>query len=260
MTSATARQVTGPAGALHIDDGGPADGAIPVVLTHSFAGSSAQWAPQLEHLRRTRRAVAVDLRGQGDSRPPTDGDYAIESLAEDVGAVLDGLGLPNAVLVGHGLGAKAMLEYAAGHPDRVAGLLMAAPPARIPREQAAQMISGLEQDYERMAAAINDRLLAGANDDVRRLVSHDAARVPREDALQIIRASLTHDPTPALERYRGPVLSVTTPDADTPNDIHHLEPGVQHEMMEGTSHWVQLDDPAAFNRILDRFLERVDAS
>ena len=260
MTSATAREVTGPAGTLHVDDGGPAGGAQPVVLTHSFGGSSAQWAPQLEHLRRTRRAVAFDLRGHGASTPPNDGDYAIESLAQDVGAVLDDLGLPKAVLVGHGLGAKAMLEYAAGHSDRVPGLLLAAPPARIPMEQARQMVAGLRQDYERMAGAINDRRLTGAGDEVRTLIARDAARVPQDDALRIIEASLTHDPTRALERYRGPVLAVTTPDADSPNDIHHLVPGVQHEMMEGTSHWMQLDDPAAFNRILDRFLERVDAS
>jgi pimeloyl-ACP methyl ester carboxylesterase len=260
MATATNWHVTGPAGTLFVDDGGVDGGRLPVVLTHSFGGSSAQWAPQLEHLRHSRRAIGIDLRGHGASAAPKDGDYAVESLAADVGAVLQRLGLDRVVLVGHGLGAKAALEYAGAHPDRVAGLVLAAAPARIPHEQAGQMIAGLEQDYERMSAAINARLLAGASDEVRALISRDSARVPRVDALRIITASLGHDPLPALQRYRGPVLAVTTPDADTPDDIQHLVPDVQHETMDGTSHWMQLDKPAAFNRVLDGFLERVEGS
>ncbi len=260
MSSSTGWHVTGPAGTLHVDDGGPDDGFIPVVLAHSFGGSSAQWAPQLEHLRRTRRAIALDLRGHGSSTSAPDGDVAMESFGADIGAVLDGLGLGKVVLVGHGLGAKAALEYAGAHPDRVAGLVLAAAPAWIPPEQASQMIAGLRQDYERMSGAINERLLSGASDEVRALIARDGARVPRGEALRIIEASLTHDPRPALGRYHGPRLAVTTPDADTPNDVQRLAPDVSHEVMTDTSHWMQLDRPDAFNLILDRFLERVDRS
>lgn len=260
MTTATGRFVTGPAGPLFVDDGGADTGTIPVVLVHSFGGSTAQWAPQLAHLRHTRRAVALDLRGHGQSSAPQDGDYTVESLSGDVGAVVDGLGFAKVVLVGHGLGAKAALEYAGGQPARVVGLLLAAAPARIPGEQARQMIAGLAQDYERMSASINARLLNGASDDVRTLVARDAARIPRDAGLRIIEASLTHDPLPALQRFHGPTLAVITPEADTPNDIHRLVPGVLHEMMDGTSHWMQLDRPETFNAILNRFLARVDES
>ncbi|MGZ6315126.1 MAG: alpha/beta fold hydrolase [Candidatus Limnocylindrales bacterium] len=260
MTTATGRHVSGPAGRLFVDDGGRDRGKLPVVLAHSFGGSTAQWAPQLLHLRGIRRAVALDVRGHGASDPPKDGDYATESLAADIGAVLDGLGLAKVVLVGHGLGAEVALEYAGTNADRVAGLLLAAAPARIPAEQAAQMIAGLEQDYERMSAAINVRLLSGATDGVRALIARDATRVQRDAALRIIEASLTYDPIPALERYRGPMLAVVTSEADTPNEIHRLFSNVPHDMMDGTSHWMQLDDPEGFNRILDRFLERIDES
>lgn len=258
MATTTGWYVTGPVGTLFVDDGGLNSGRLPVVFVHSFGGSTAQWAPQLAHLRPTRRAVALDLRGHGDSTAPADGDYAVESLAADVGAVLDGLGLGRAVLVGHGLGAKAALEYAGGHPDRVAGLVLAAAPARIPEAQAGQMIAGLEQDYERMSQAINSRLLTGASDEVRALIERDAGRIGRDAALRVIKASLTHDPLPALERYPGPKLAVTTPEADTPADIHRLVSDVPHDMMDGTSHWMQLDRPEAFNELLDRFLDRVE--
>lgn len=260
MTTAEGWHVTGPAGTLFVDDGGLDGAATPVVFVHSFGGSTAQWAPQLAHLRRTRRAIALDLRGHGRSSMPSDGDYSIEALGADVGAVIDTTGLDRVVLVGHGLGAEAALQLATRRPGQVAGLLLAAAPARVPAEQANQMIAGLTADYERMSASINARLLAGAADDVRALIERDAARVPRDAGLRIIEASLTHDPRPALERYHGPKLAVTTADVDTPNDIQHLDPDVEHEVMRETSHWMQLDRPEAFNRILDRFLERVDVA
>jgi pimeloyl-ACP methyl ester carboxylesterase len=258
MTTATGWQVSGPAGMLFVDDAGSSRGHIPVLLVHSFGGSSEQWAPQLEHLRKTRRAIAFDLRGHGQSGAPDDGDYAVESLAADIGAVVEALRLSKVVLVGHGLGAKAALEYAGADPGRVAGLLLAAAPARIPAGQAAQMVAGMQSDYERMSASINARLLDGARDEVRAVVGRDAARIPRDAGLRIIEASLTHDPIPALERFGGPKLALTTPDASTPNDIHRLAPDVAHEEMRGTSHWMQLDRPDEFNQILDRFLARVE--
>ena len=254
MATATGWQVSGPAGMLFVDDGGPGGAHLPVVLIHSFGGSSAQWAPQLEHLRETRRAIAFDLRGHGQSAAPSDQDYTVASMAADIDAVVDGLGLTRVVLVGHGLGAKAALEYAASHRDQAAGLVLAAAPARIPAEQAAQMLAGMRADYERMSASINERLLDGASGAVRQLVVRDAQRIPRDAGLRIIEASLTHDPLPSLRRYGGPTLAITTPGADTPNDIHRLVPDVAHEEMGGTSHWMQLDKPDEFNRILDSFL------
>jgi len=69
-------QISGPAGFLHIDDGGAV--GVPVVFVHSFAGSTAHWAMQLAHLRKTRRAVAFDLRSHGQSASPARDDYAVE--------------------------------------------------------------------------------------------------------------------------------------------------------------------------------------
>src|SRR5438552_1325242 len=68
----TTPSITGPAGRLHVDDGG--SGGPPVVFVHSFAGSSAHWASQLAHLRPRRRAGAkpegaARLRGEMESLP-----------------------------------------------------------------------------------------------------------------------------------------------------------------------------------------------
>lgn len=257
MTTDTnaARQIAGPAGALHVDDGGA--GGLSVVFLHSFGGSTRQWAAQLEHLRRTRRAIAFDLRGHGQSDDPGDGDYSVESMAADVGAILNALELSKVVLVGHGLGAKAALEYAGSEPGRVAGLLLVAAPAPIPTELAEPMLTMMESDYETTSASINARLMQGAGAEVQAVVSGDFKRVSQDAGLRVMRASLEHDPLPALERYPGPKQAVTTPDADTPNDLHNLVADMSRTEVAGTSHWIPMDKPDEFNRILDQFLERV---
>src|SRR5206468_12386469 len=122
----------------HADDGG--SGGVPVVFVHSAAGSTEHWSVQLRHLRRTRRAAALDLRGHGRSAPPRDGDYRINSLAADLKAALDHLGLPRAVLVGHSLGGVVCATFAGTHPDRVAGLFLLDPAGdgrKLPPEVAA---------------------------------------------------------------------------------------------------------------------------
>jgi len=44
-----------------------------------------------------------------------------------------------------------------------------------------------------------------------------------------------------------------------PNALSMQMPEVPHKIVEGTSHWIQMDKPEEFNRILDEFLETVEA-
>jgi pimeloyl-ACP methyl ester carboxylesterase len=53
---------------LHIDDGGRGD-AVPVLFVHGNGANLTQWSSQLQHLRRSRRAVAFDLPSMGFSSP-----------------------------------------------------------------------------------------------------------------------------------------------------------------------------------------------
>jgi pimeloyl-ACP methyl ester carboxylesterase len=61
---------------------------------------------------------------------------------------------------------------------------------------------------------------------------------------------------PALQRYRGPKLAVITPENDKPYDLHMLAPEMPHKVVTGTSHWLHMDKPVEFNRILDEFLNK----
>jgi pimeloyl-ACP methyl ester carboxylesterase len=249
--------VTGPAGTLHINDGGAEDaerGAWPVVFVHSYAGSAKHWEAQLAHLRPTRRAVAIDLRGHGESEPPENGDYSIASLAEDIAAVEDDLDLGRFVLVGHSMGGAAALDYARTHSDDVAGLVLVGTPGKSSPELATQVMSALESDYDKTMEDFWERLLRDARPEVAAQIRSEGKSVPREASLKIIRAIFDYDPMPSLTTYRGPTLFIDAEGEDSPGALYTLEPSTPRKVIPGVSHWVQLDKPEEFNRILDGFL------
>jgi pimeloyl-ACP methyl ester carboxylesterase len=69
------------------------------------------------------RLVAYDLRGRGDSDKPGTG-YNLEAHGRDLARLLDHLGLRNAVLMGHSLGAAIALRFAVTRPTRVRKLVL----------------------------------------------------------------------------------------------------------------------------------------
>jgi pimeloyl-ACP methyl ester carboxylesterase len=246
------KHIVGPAGALHVDDDGA--GGVPVVFVHSFAGSTAHWSAQLEWLRKSRRALALDLRGHGQSSRPLRDDFAVESFAKDIAVVADSFGLMRFVLVGHSLGGAAAIAYAAAHPERIAGLLLVGVPGKVPEDQARQIMAALESDYEGVSEDYWSRLLTGAQPQVEKQVRSEMKSMPREPALSIIRATFEFDPLRALNVYRGPRMAIVTPHGDTSNDLHHLVPDLPHKLITGTSHWPHMDKPEEFNQMMDGFL------
>jgi pimeloyl-ACP methyl ester carboxylesterase len=247
-------EIMGPAGRLHVDDGG--EGGVPVVFVHSFAGSAAHWAEQLDHLRKKRRAVAFDLRGHGRSEARASEDITIEDLAGDVATVVDELELDRVALVGHSIGGLAAIAYASEHPERVAGLLLAGTPGRVPIQQADEIMSHMTSNYDDTMADYWERLLDHATTATRAQIERDREALPRPVALALIRATFAYDPLPALRDYPGVVMTVTI--GDSPYDLQKQLSDVPDSTVTGTSHWAQLDRPEEFDRILDRFLAVVD--
>ncbi|HEY0351067.1 MAG TPA: alpha/beta fold hydrolase [Gemmatimonadales bacterium] len=248
--------VPGPAGALAVDDGGL--GGLPVVFVHSLAGNFDHWAAQLDHLRPSRRAVALDLRGHGRSESPRTGDYSIPGMAADVAAVVDTLGLDRFVLVGHSMGGGVVLSYAGAHSKRVAGLLLVDPIGdgkQISDTETKPLLVGLDSNYDTTIRQYWTGI-AGPDSAIQERLLADLRATPRTTVVPAFRAALQFDPDPSLARYRGPITSIVTPYNDQPFSLHRLGKGFPHQVVPGTGHWIQLDKPDEFNRMLDEFLEK----
>lgn len=251
--------VTGPQGQLHVDDGG--EGGVPVVLIHSAAGATPHWEAQLAHLRGTRRAIALDVRGHGQSEPPRDGSYAVEALGADVVACVEALGLDRCILVGHSQGGAAAIAAAQQMPGRVAGLVLLDPATDgrlMPKEHAEGLLAALNSPaYAQVTEGYWMSLLGGSRPEVVARLMADLRATRTEAVIGGLEAVLSFDPLTPLKAFTFPCLSVVTPLTDRPDALHQLLPALPTERVEGTGHWLQLDAPEAVNAILDRFLAMV---
>ena len=108
---------------LYWEEHGPAD-APPVILSPGLGGSAAYWAPNLEALARDHRVILYDHRGTGRSERTLQPGLTVDAMADDVLALMDGLGLRRASLIGHAAGGVIGLSLGLRHPQRLDRLVV----------------------------------------------------------------------------------------------------------------------------------------
>jgi pimeloyl-ACP methyl ester carboxylesterase len=110
---------------LHVRDEGPRDAPV-LLLLHGFAASLHTWDALVAAMP-DRRLVRVDLPGFGLTGPT--GDDGELATARRLAALLDRLGIAEAVVVGSSLGGRQAVALAAHAPARIRGLVLLAPPS-----------------------------------------------------------------------------------------------------------------------------------
>lgn len=104
---------------LYVEEHSTAGEAM--VLLAYQGGQTVIWQDVIPHFTDRYRVIALDLRGHGHSDLPPDG-YDMDTMAEDVGGVLDALGIERAHFLGNSLGAYVATCFAAKYPARALSL------------------------------------------------------------------------------------------------------------------------------------------
>ena len=128
---------------LRLRDEGPRTGDV-VVLLHGFPQDSGCWDEVVPALHRAGlRTLAPDQRGYSPgARPSAASAYRVETLAEDVLAILDAAHVERAHIVGHDWGGGVAWQLGAAHPERVASLTVLSTPH--PRALVRSMVGSLQ--------------------------------------------------------------------------------------------------------------------
>ncbi len=92
---------------------------------HGLCASAEGWRDTMAHFADRFHVIAYDARGHGRSEIPDDpGAYSQEVMINDLGAVMDALGVGQAILGGHSMGAGVALNFALRYPERCRGLIL----------------------------------------------------------------------------------------------------------------------------------------
>ena len=123
MDAFNSRSIMSSGNRIHLMEHGPETGTV-VIMIHGFPESWYSWRHQLQALGDAgHRAIAIDVRGYGRSAAPAEIEaYAMTALVGDVIAVIDDLGVDQAVVIGHDWGAPVAWNTALLRPDRVSGV------------------------------------------------------------------------------------------------------------------------------------------
>lgn len=248
-------------------------GTPPLVFVHGFACSHEDWGLQIESLNRSNEVVACDLRGHGLT-PGRAQECSIAHYGGDVAALVDNLALEPALLVGHSMGCRVVLEAARLAPERVAGLVLidgsrlatGDPDAAESAARAALEKAGYPAFAENLfrqmffspsalAEAIVVRALRASAETGPalwpRLARWDAAEM--DAALAAVRAPLMviQSTTMNAERKRVPLRpGETSPWLDL---VKSAVPGARIEIVPGVGHFPQLEAAALVNRLIAGF-------
>ena len=250
-------------------------GAGPAVLfVHELASDLRQWRGTIAALRPRYRCIAWNARGYPPSDTPDAPEaYRWEAFAGDIGAVLDHLELPGAILVGWSMGGYAALQFARLRPERVLGLVLAGVGSGSPAAERgpfqAQMLE-LAQAWRTDPAAAAELVAASPG-------RQPLKRDPRAFAAWLADLK-THSPQgmaltcanyqalrPSLEACEADLARLSPPvllmvgEADAPcleasRWLARTIPGAQLTVLEGGGHAPMLEDPAGFARALEQFL------
>ncbi|WP_295448705.1 alpha/beta hydrolase [uncultured Thiodictyon sp.] len=250
------------------------------LLLHGFTFNSFTWGAVLDPFARLGRTVAYDQPPYGLSAKPLPSDwsganpYAKESAIAQVGAVMQGLGLGHAILVGNSSGGTLALEAALAYPERVTGLILVAPWVYAQRPIIPAAVAQLPQ-LQRLSLFIarklgDPTLLEYSYQDPSRLTAARRAlaiihtRVANWDlgwgALLDRSLSSTVDISDRLSQVRVPVLLITS-DQDKlvkPEDTRRVAAALPHatlKVLPGCGHAPQEECPQAFMAAVTDWLQ-----
>lgn len=251
-------------------------GAPPLVFVHGFAGGREQWQPQARHFARTNRVFCLDLRGHGASVRGTE-ELTMQTLAADVVGLLEELELSGAVLAGHSMGCRIVLEARRQAPGRIAGVVLV-DGSNIglgDKEGALARIEGeiAEKGYEGFARKLfEDMFVEGYDPALKEQVMTRARALPEETGHPLFKGIVAYDADDVVEVMRGcgiPVLVLQSTAMGVDRVRRSLREGESSLFMDiargncpqaeftvipGVGHYAQLEAPNAVNGRIAQFL------
>ena len=257
--------------AIEADDGqmlairdlpGPA-GAGTILLLHASLSTSGQLLRLASRIQHHARVLMLDRRGSGASAMESPAPVSIARHVADVLAALDAAGVDRPVVFGHSFGALVALEFAARHPERVAGVVAYEPPYLAVARPALFARLGRVGDAVANAYATGGPAAAaqlfvrtvGGDDGWDRLGPAQRALLEAEGAGALADTSMADLDPAGLARIACPVVLATGGASDDfyaaiADSLAAIIPGSRRVVLPGLRHIAPITDPAAIAELL----------
>jgi len=237
-----------------------------LVLVHGWCCDARYWRAQVPHFAKRHRVVTLDLAGHGHSGA-TRSRYSMAAFGQDVRAVTEAVGAERAILVGHSMGGAVIAEAARLMPARVIGLIGVDTLENIEypmtSEGMAKMLAPLKQDFRSGCRAfVEAMILPGMRLPLREWILSDMSAAPPAVALSALNGMMsqyiTGEAARVFDEIRIPVVCVNSDmwPIDYEANRRHMA-SFDAIILKGADHFLMLDRPEAFNRSLEKAINKI---
>lgn len=238
-----------------------------LVMSHSLACDHTMWNAQATAFRDRHRVLRFDTRGHGGSDAPA-GAYTLEQLADDLEALLAGLGVARCRFMGLSMGGMIGMTHALKYPGRFDRLILCNTSSRIGPEAApiwqgrieTVTAGGMEPLVEPTLSRWFTAPFLARRSPVVEQVGAMIRTTPPAGYIGCCHAIPKIDLTDRLGAVRCPTLVICgDQDVGTPVEmaraIQLAIPGAQLGVIPSASHLSNLEQPDTFNHLVGRFLD-----
>jgi len=241
-----------------------------VLFLHGIGGGAHSYDGNLSALPDGWRGLAWWAPGYGAGN--TIGEMSFESLADAVIRLLDAQRVDQAVIVGHSMGGMIAQEVVARYPARVRGLVLFATSAAFGGRDdtfrdkfLADRLKPLDQGLA--PADFAGKLVGGmfgpaTTAETKSKATASMAAVSPETYRAALTCIVRFDRRADLATISCPTLMLAAENDSLapPRTMEKMAtnvPGAQYACLEGVGHLANMEDPAAFNAAINRFLEQL---
>lgn len=232
-----------------------------LLFVHGWTCRRAYWSPQLDYFGTTHAVAAPDLPGHGESSCGDRNCWGVEPFARDIVACVDALAPEKVVLIGHSMGGAVALEAALRLNDKVAGVVLVdtfvIDYGGLNPETVQTFAAPFETDFSvAMAELVAGTATAATPPELReRLVCEMSAADPVW-ALPLWRDLLSWSPTAAFKELRTPIHAING-ELISASARERCAPFVTETCIAGAGHFLQMENPAQFYRVLETVLSQL---
>ena len=238
------------------------EGQPALVFVHGWSCSREYWKEQVAHFAKKHKVVTIDLAGHGQSGLSRK-DYTIEAFGKDVAAVAEKLNLNNTILIGHSIGGLVAVEAARQIPERVVCVVGADEFHDIEKgfseEDVKGLIAMIEPDFVKGTQSfVREMFPADADPELVNWVAGDMSSADERVAISTFRNLGNYDLKSAVEHIETPLYSINSD--FWPMNLEGNKKYVKSfklKIMKGTGHFVMLEDPEKFNKLLEEVIEEL---
>jgi pimeloyl-ACP methyl ester carboxylesterase len=235
-----------------------------LVFVHGWTCDSSSWEGQVPAFADDYRVITIDLPGHGQSGSPSDGKVSMALFARAVEAVRAEAGADRIVLIGHSMGVPVIRQYARMYAGHVAGLVAVDGPLDMRGPPPPAFANGPPPMTGPEGKAVRETMIRGmfVPETPIALQEHILAMMlgtPEATAAGAMAAMF--DPlVRAADVVQAPTLAVYAGTAQVPNSatVKEVVPSYEGVQLAGTGHFLMMEKPAEFNRLLAGFLDRIE--